>query len=92
MWFGGLHNNHMTSNGRVLAVSCASLLHCSFPVTGEVTMAVKLSKPILRDCSINRRLANTERMINDVADFWKPPKSSVVICDGEMFYLVLLGW
>ena len=38
-------------------------------------MRAKLSKPMLGDCSINRRLTNTKRMTNGTADFWKPPKS-----------------
>ena len=56
------------------------MLHCSFAATAEVIMRAKLSKPLLGDCSINRRLTNTEQMTNDAADFWKPPKPSVVIC------------
>ena len=73
----------MTSFGHVLAVISASLLCCSFAVTAEAIMRVKLSKPMLGDCSINRRLTSTKRMTNDAADFWKLPKSSVVICDTE---------
>ena len=72
MWFCGLHNNHMTymtSFDHVLAVISASLLCCSFAVTGEAIMTVKLLKPMLGDCSINRRLINTERMTNDAANF-----------------------
>ena len=65
----------MTSFGHVLAVISVSLLRCSFAATGEAIMTAKLSKPMLGDCSINRRLTNTERMINDAADFWKPPTS-----------------
>ena len=64
----------MTRFCRVLAVS-ASLLRCSFAATGEATMRVKLSKPMLGDCSMNRRRTNTERITNDAAEFWKPPKS-----------------
>ena len=83
----------MTSFGHVLAVISAPLLRCSFAATGEAIMIAKLSKPMLGDCRINRRLTSTERMTNDAADFWKLPKSSVVICDTEIFcYLVLLGW
>ena len=72
----GLRNNHMTEMTRfshVLAVVSASLLRCSFAATGEAIMRAKLSKPMLGDCSINRRLTNTERITNDAADFWKPP-------------------
>ena len=65
----------MTRFCHVLAVVSASLLRCSFAATGEAIMRVKLSKPMLGNCSINRRLTNTKRMINDAADFWKPPKS-----------------
>ena len=64
----------MTSFGQLF------LLRCSFSATGEAIMTAKFSKPMLGDCSINRRLTNTERMTNAAADFWKPPKSSVVIC------------
>ena len=77
----------MTSFGCVLDVISASLLCCSFAATGEVIMTAKLSKPMLGDCSINRRLINTERMTNDAADFWKLPKSSVVICDTERCFI-----
>ena len=65
----------MTRFCHVVAVVSASLLHCSFAATGEAIMRAKLSKPMLSDCSINRKRTNTERMINDAADFWKPPKS-----------------
>ena len=65
----------MTRFCHVLAVVSASLLRCSFAATGEATMRAILSKPMLGDCSINRRRTNTERMTNDAADFWKPPKS-----------------
>ena len=71
----------MTSFGHFSAVVSASLLRCSFAATGEVIARVKLLKCMLGDCSINRRWTNTERMTNDAADFWKPPKAfSVVIC------------
>ena len=70
----------MTSFGHVLAVISASLLHCFFAVSTEAIMTAKLLKPMLGDCSINRRLTNTKRMTNDAADSWKPPKPSAVIC------------
>ena len=70
----------MTVFGHVLVVVSASLLPCSFAATGEVIMRVKLSKPMLGDCSINRRLTNTERMTNDAADFGNLLSLSVVIC------------
>ena len=65
----------MTGFAHVLVLFSASLLCCSFAVTGEVIMRVKLSKPMLGDSCINRKLTNTKRMTNDAADFWKPPKS-----------------
>ena len=82
----------MTIFGHVLAVVSASMLHCSFAMTGEAMLTVKLSKPTLGDCSINRMLTNIERMTNNVADFWKLPYSlSVVICSlPGMVYSVLL--
>ena len=36
------------------------LLCCSFAVTGEAVLTAKLLKPMLADCSINRRLTNTK--------------------------------
>ena len=70
----------MTSFGHVLAVISASLLRCSFAATGEAILTANLSKPMIDDnSSISRRLTNTERTTNDAADFWKPPKSFVVI-------------
>ena len=87
MWFCGLCNNHMTSMtsfGRVLAVTSASLLCCSFAATGEVIMTAKMLKPMLGNCSVTWQKAdNTERMTNDAADFWKLPKSFVEFCDTE---------
>ena len=65
----------MTSFSQVSAVVSAWLLRCSFAATGEAILTAKLSKPMLGDCSINRRLTNTKRMTNDAADFWKLPKS-----------------
>ena len=65
----------MTSFGHVLAVVSASLLRCSFAVTGEAITRAKLLKSMLGDCSINRSLTNTERMTNVAADFWKQPRS-----------------
>ena len=69
----------MTGFGHVLAVTSASLLRCFFQATAEAIMTAKLSKPMLGDCSINRRLTNTEQTTNDASDYWKPPKPSVVI-------------
>ena len=77
----------MTSFGHVLAVISASLLRCSFAATGEAIMTAKLSKPMLGECNINRRLTSTEQMTNDAADFWKPPKSSILICDTERCFI-----
>ena len=51
------------------------MFRCSFAVTGEVIMTAKLLKRMLGDCSINRKVTNIQRMTNDAADFWKPPKS-----------------
>ena len=70
----------MTSFSHVLAVISTSLLWYFIAATAEATVTAKVSKPMLGDCSINRRLTNTERMTNDAADFWKPAKPSVVIC------------
>ena len=42
------------SIGHVLAVISVLLLRCSFAVTGEAIMAVRLSKPMLGDNSINK--------------------------------------
>ena len=50
----------VVSFGHVLAVISASLLHCFLAATAEAIMTAKLSKPMLGDCSINRRLTNTE--------------------------------
>ena len=50
----------MTSFGHVLAVISASLLHCSFATTGEAILTANLSKPMIDNSSINRRLTNTE--------------------------------
>ena len=86
MWFCGLHNNHITNFGHVLAAISALLLRCSFAATGETIMTAKLSKPMLGDCIINRRLTTTERITN-ATDFWKPPKSSIVICDTERCFI-----
>ena len=44
-------------------------------MTGEAIMTAKLSKPLLGDHNINRRVTNTERMTNDAVHFWKRPKS-----------------
>ena len=63
----------MTSIGH--AVFSVSLLHCSFTGTGEAIRTTKLLKPMLGNCSTNRRVTNIQRMTNDPADFWKPPKS-----------------
>ena len=68
----------MTGFGHVLVVVSASLPRCSFAATGEVIMGAKLSKPMLGDCHMNRRLMNTKRMTNDAADFWKPCLFAVI--------------
>ena len=56
----------MTTFSYVLAI--LYYFCCSFSF--EALLTVKMSKSVLGDCSINRRVTNTEHMMNDVADFW----------------------
>ena len=48
MSFCGLRNNHMTSFGHVLVVVAASLLCCSFAVTGEAIPTAKIVETYVR--------------------------------------------
>ena len=75
MWFCGLHNSDMTSCGHILAVVSALLLRCSFAATSKVIMTAKLLKPMLGDCSINRRLTDTMLLTSE-----NYISLSVVIC------------
>ena len=50
----------MTTFRNVLAAVSASLPCCSVAATGEAILTAKLLKPMLGDCSIKRRLTNTE--------------------------------
>ena len=64
MWFCTSHYNHMTwmtSFGHVLAFVSYFLLLCSFAATGEAILTANVSKAMLGDFSVNRRLTNTEQ-------------------------------